>query len=60
MHLPTNVYGKDYKGVILKKFSRKITKREQSRKAIAKIGAANEVIEQNEYIYGHRNAVSVH
>ena len=57
--LPTNGYAHAYSGVSLDSFIRKITFQELSSQGIANIGAAIEVMAQNESLYGHRNAVSV-
>ena len=57
--LPTNGYAKEYSGVSLDSFIRKITFQEITREGIQNIGPAIEVMASNEHLDAHKNAVSV-
>jgi histidinol dehydrogenase len=57
--LPTNGYAKAYSGVSLDSFIRKITFQEITPEGLANIGAAIEVMAENEKLEGHKRAVSL-
>ena len=57
--LPTNGYAKNYSGVSLDSFIKKITFQEISAEGIANIGPAIEVMAAAEQLDAHKNAVSL-
>lgn len=57
--LPTNGYAKNYSGVSLDSFIRKITFQKISKKGIQKIGPAIEEMAESENLFAHKNAVTV-
>ncbi|MBK7130607.1 MAG: histidinol dehydrogenase [Crocinitomicaceae bacterium] len=57
--LPTNGYAKNYSGVSLDSFVRKITFQKISKLGIQKIGPAIELMAEAEELIAHKNAVSV-
>jgi histidinol dehydrogenase len=57
--LPTNGYAKNYSGVSLDSFIKKITFQEISAEGIANIGATVEIMAAAEKLDAHKNAVSV-
>jgi histidinol dehydrogenase len=57
--LPTNGYAKNYSGVSLDSFIKKITFQEISVEGIANIGPAVEIMAATEKLDAHKNAVSV-
>jgi histidinol dehydrogenase len=57
--LPTNGYAKAYSGVSLDSFIRKITFQEITPEGLSGIGAAIEVMAENEKLEGHKRAVSL-
>lgn len=57
--LPTNGYAKNYSGVSLDSFVKKITFQELSKEGIASIGNTIEVMAEAENLIAHKNAVTV-
>ncbi|MBO5799108.1 MAG: histidinol dehydrogenase [Paludibacteraceae bacterium] len=57
--LPTNGYAKAYSGVNLDSFRKKITYQEITPEGLSNIGAAIEVMAQNEELFAHKNAVTL-
>ena len=57
--LPTNGYAKNYSGVSLDSFVKKITFQKLSAKGISNIGPAIEVMAEAEELYAHKNAVTL-
>ena len=57
--LPTNGYAKAYSGVSLDSFIRKITFQEITREGIQNVGPAIEVMDANEQLDAHKNAVTI-
>lgn len=57
--LPTNGYARNYSGVSLDSFVKKITFQELSEEGIKNIGPAIEIMAEAEQIIGHKNAVTV-
>ncbi len=57
--LPTNGYAKNYSGVALDSFVKKITFQKITKKGIKKIGPAIELMAEAEGLFAHKNAVSV-
>lgn len=57
--LPTNGYAKAYSGVNLDSFRKKITYQEITTDGLDNIGAAIEVMAQNEELFAHKNAVTL-
>jgi histidinol dehydrogenase len=57
--LPTNGYAKAYSGVNLDSFRKKITYQEITPEGLSNIGAAIEVMAQNEELLAHKNAVTL-
>jgi histidinol dehydrogenase len=57
--LPTNGYAKNYSGVSLDSFVRKITFQKISKKGIENIGPAIEEMAEAEQLFAHKNAVTV-
>ncbi|RZK08267.1 MAG: histidinol dehydrogenase [Flavobacterium sp.] len=57
--LPTNGYAKNYSGVSLDSFIKKITFQEISREGIQNIGPAIEILAEAEQLMAHKNAVTV-
>jgi len=57
--LPTNGYAKNYSGVSLDSFIKKITFQNISKKGIKKIGPAIETMAQAEGLFAHKNAVTI-
>lgn len=57
--LPTYGYAKNYSGVSLDSFIRKITFQKISKKGIQKIGPAIEEMAEAENLFAHKNAVTV-
>ncbi|MDR0725701.1 MAG: histidinol dehydrogenase [Prevotellaceae bacterium] len=57
--LPTNGYAKNYSGVSLDSFIKKITFQEISAEGIANIGRAIEIMAAAEQLDAHKNAVSI-
>lgn len=57
--LPTNGYARNYSGVSLDSFIKKITFQEITRQGIKKIGPAIEIMAKTEELFAHKNAVSL-
>lgn len=57
--LPTNGYAKNYSGVSIDSFVRKITFQKISKKGIQNIGPAIEEMAEAEQLFAHKNAVTV-
>jgi histidinol dehydrogenase len=57
--LPTNGYSKNYSGVTLDNFLKKITFQEVTPKGLRNIGKAVEIMAEAEQLSGHKNAVSI-
>jgi histidinol dehydrogenase len=57
--LPTNGYAKNYSGVSLDSFVKKITFQEVSAEGIANIGRTVEIMAATEKLEAHKNAVSI-
>ncbi|KAB1159935.1 histidinol dehydrogenase [Tenacibaculum aiptasiae] len=57
--LPTNGYAKNYSGVSLDSFVKKITFQEVTAKGISKIGKAIELMAEAEGLQAHKNAVTL-
>ncbi|APD07311.1 histidinol dehydrogenase [Flavobacteriaceae bacterium UJ101] len=57
--LPTNGFAKNYSGVNLDTFVKKITFQEITKKGIQKIGQSIEVMAENEGLQAHKNAVTL-
>lgn len=57
--LPTNGYAKNYSGVSLDSFVKKITFQEINRDGILNIGPAIEILAEAEQLLAHRNAVTI-
>ena len=57
--LPTNGYAKNYSGVSLDSFQKKITFQKLSKEGIATIGPAIEIMAEAEELFAHKNAVSI-
>lgn len=57
--LPTNGYAKQYSGVSLDAFVKKITFQEITKEGIQNIGKTIEIMAENEQLDAHKNAVSI-
>lgn len=57
--LPTNGYAKNYSGVSLDSFVKKITFQKLSEKGISNIGPAIEIMAEAEELFAHKNAVTL-
>ena len=57
--LPTNGYAKQYSGVNLDSFQKKITFQKLSKEGIQAIGPSIEIMAEAEELYAHKNAVTV-
>ena len=57
--LPTNGYARNYSGVSLDSFVKKITFQKLSKKGIQNIGPAIEIMAETEQLFAHKNAVTV-
>jgi histidinol dehydrogenase len=57
--LPTNGFAKNYSGVSLDSFIKKITFQELSKEGINNIGNAIEIMAETEELIAHKNAVSI-
>ena len=57
--LPTNGYARNYSGVSLDSFLKKITFQQLSAKGIQNLGPAIEKMAEAEQLQAHKNAVSV-
>jgi histidinol dehydrogenase len=57
--LPTNGYAKNYSGVSLDSFVKKITYQELSKEGINNIGKAIEIMAESEELLAHKNAVTL-
>lgn len=57
--LPTNGYARNYSGVSLDSFVKKITFQEITREGIKNIGPSIEIMAETEELYAHKNAVSL-
>lgn len=57
--LPTNGYAKNYSGVSLDSFIRKITFQKISEKGLQNIGPAIEIMAESEELQAHKNAVTI-
>jgi histidinol dehydrogenase len=57
--LPTNGFARNYSGVSIESFLKKISFQEVSGKGIKNLGPAIELMAEAEFLYGHKNAVSV-
>jgi len=57
--LPTNGYARNYSGVSLESFQKKITFQKLSKEGIIGIGPSIEIMAEAEELYAHKNAVTV-
>ncbi len=57
--LPTNGFAKNYSGVSLDSFQKKITFQELSKEGIKNIGTAIEIMAEAEELFAHKNAVTL-
>ncbi len=57
--LPTNGYARNYSGVSLDSFVKKITVQEVSKEGLQNIGSSVELMAEAEGLWGHKNAVTV-
>jgi histidinol dehydrogenase len=57
--LPTNGYAKNYSGVSLDSFVKKITFQKISKEGIEKLGPSVELMAEAEGLFAHKNAVSI-
>ncbi len=57
--LPTNGFAKNYSGVSLDSFQKKITFQELSKEGITAIGPAIEIMAETEALFAHKNAVTL-
>lgn len=57
--LPTNGYAKNYSGVSLDSFVKKVTFQKLSAKGISNIGPAIEIMAEAEELFAHKNAVTL-
>jgi histidinol dehydrogenase len=57
--LPTNGYARNYSGVSLDSFVKKITFQELSKQGLENIGTAIELMAEAEQLFAHKNAVSI-
>lgn len=57
--LPTNGYARNYSGISVDSFVRKITFQKISKKGIQNIGPAIEEMAEAEQLFAHKNAVTV-
>jgi histidinol dehydrogenase len=57
--LPTNGYARNYSGVSIDSFMKKITFQEVSREGIRKLGPHVEKMAEAESLFGHKNAVTL-
>jgi histidinol dehydrogenase len=57
--LPTNGYSKNYSGVSLDSFVKKITFQELTKEGIKKIGPSIELMADAEQLFAHKNAVTI-
>ncbi|MGM5631507.1 histidinol dehydrogenase [Apibacter raozihei] len=57
--LPTNGYARNYSGVSLDSFIKKITFQELSREGLLNIGQTIELMAEAEELFAHKNAVSI-
>ncbi len=57
--LPTNGYARNYSGVSLDSFQKKITFQKLSKEGIQAIGPSIEIMAEAEELYAHKNAVTV-
>ncbi len=57
--LPTNGYARNYSGVSLESFQKKITFQKLSKEGIKNIGPSIEIMAEAEELYAHKNAVTV-
>lgn len=57
--LPTNGFAKNYSGVSLESFQKKITFQQLSKEGLKNIGQAIEIMAETEELFAHKNAVSI-
>lgn len=57
--LPTNGYARNYSGVSLESFQKKITFQKLSKEGIQSIGPSIEIMAEAEELYAHKNAVTI-
>jgi len=57
--LPTNGYARNYSGVSLDSFQKKITFQKISKEGIQAIGPSIEVMAESEQLFAHKNAVTL-
>ncbi|MBL4625083.1 MAG: histidinol dehydrogenase, partial [Flavobacteriales bacterium] len=57
--LPTNGFAKNYSGVSLGSFQKKITFQELSKEGITNIGPVIEIMAESEELFAHINAVTI-
>lgn len=57
--LPTNGFAKNYSGVSLESFQKKITFQQLSKEGLKNIGPAIEIMAETEELFAHKNAVSI-
>jgi histidinol dehydrogenase len=57
--LPTNGYAKNFSGVSLDSFMKKITFQEVSPEGLKNLGPVIELLAEAENLYGHKNAVEI-
>ncbi|NQX98394.1 MAG: histidinol dehydrogenase, partial [Flavobacteriales bacterium] len=57
--LPTNGYARNYSGVSLESFQKKITFQKLSKEGIIGIGPSIEIMAEAEELFAHKNAVTI-
>jgi len=57
--LPTNGFARNYSGVSLESFQKKITFQELSKEGIKRIGPAVELMAETEGLFAHKNAITL-
>ena len=57
--LPTNGYARNFSGVSVESFQKKISFQELSAEGIKELGPVIEIMAEAENLHGHKNAVSV-
>jgi len=57
--LPTNAYAKNYSGVSLDSFVKKITFQQLSKEGLQNLGKTIEIMAEAEGLFAHKNAVSI-
>lgn len=57
--LPTNGFAKNYSGISVESFMKKITFQELTKEGLEEIGSAIEIMAESEQLLAHKNAVSI-